>query len=234
MKILMWVFGGYKKIIPSIAQIILAVIILPILCFILSWLIGDNNASSMLTNIIDEFPVTDVWFDLLTTFINDSKFALGLTEYSTIINYINSKIFETCIVGMCVGLCKNIGIILRIRGVPIVQSILGVFLGCITVSAFGITNDIGSIYACTFLIIANVIVIWLIPNGDFVRKGLATLLGLGLQMIIAALSAGYIICLISIMNGTITDLKTAVICLSGMFIPFLLVLLFDYFFLTPD
>lgn len=234
MKILKWMFGGYRNIMASIAQIILAIIVLPILCFIMSLLVGEKDAFSMLTNILGEFSITEVWFSLLMSFINSSEFTLGLTEYSAMLNYINAAIFETCIVGMCVGLCKNIGVIFGIRGVPIVQSIIGVFLGCITIKAFGITNDIGSIYACAFLIVANIIVIWLIPTGALFRKLLATLLGLGLQMIIATLSMGYIICLISIMNGTITDVKTAAICLGGVLVPFLMVMLFDYFFLTPE
>lgn len=234
MGILRSIFGGYKKIMASVAQIILAVIILPILCFLLSLLVGGKDAFSVITNLIGEFSVTEVWLSLLTNFINSSEFSLGLNETAVVLDYIYAAVYETCVVGMCVGLCKNIGIILGIRGVPILQSILGVFLGCITIQGFGIANGPESVMACAFLILLNVITIWLIPSGAFFRKILATLLGLSLQMIIAVLSIGYVICLIAIMDGTIADLKTAVICLTGMFVPFLIVILFDYFFLTPE
>lgn len=229
-------FGGYKNlylnILPSVAQIILAVFFLPVLCFILSLLSGADKAFSMITNLISEFSVTEYWFDLITLLGGSVSDITNMDILTESFKYVNAAVLETCAVGMCVGLCKNVGVLLDIRGIPVMQSILGVFLGCIVIRYCEISNEISSLFYCVFLIVLNIVVIWLLPSVDFIKK-LLDMMTLGLQMIIAALAAGYIVFLASIMNGTITSLKAAISVMILLFLPMLLVLAVDYFALTP-
>ena len=233
MKFLSKLFGGYNNIIPSIAQLILAVFILPILCFILSLITSTDNAFLMISNLLGELSITEYWLDLFMMLVENPADIANFDVYPYAMNYINSAIFETCIIGMSVSLCKNIGIILGIKGIPVIQSIFGIFLGCIMMICSGISNETEILFFCSMLIILNIIVIWLIPTGKFYQKFLATVLGLGLQMIIATLSAGYVIYLILIGQGVITDLKTGIIFLIVILLPMLIMLTIDFFLLTP-
>jgi len=234
MGIIKKVFGGYKNMMASIAQIILVVIFLPVICFILSLLSGTDDAFSMITNLLGELSITEYWLNLFMLLIEGPLNMSGLDIYFTSVEYVNSAVFEACVIGMCVSLCKNIGIVIGIRGVPIIQSILGIFLGCIIVRFFGLTNDLSSLFFCSMLIILNLIVIWLMSSGNFYLKFLSSIFSLGLQIIVAVLSAGYIVYLTLIMNGLITDLKTALTFLAVIFLPMLIVLAVDFFLLTPE
>lgn len=234
MKYLSKILNKRSAIFASVVQIILTILILPALCFILSLLSGREDAFSMITNLLDELPITGYWVNLIMLPLETPGEISGLSIYYFSVEYIRTSVFETCIVGMYVSLCKNIGIILKVRGIPLVQSILGIFLGCIMVRYFGISNQLSTLFYCTMLIILNVVVIWLIPKHAFYRKLLATFLGLGLQIIVAALSAAYVVYLTLILNGQIKDLEIAVPYLVSIFLPMLIIMAIDYFLLTPE
>lgn len=233
MKLLAKIFGGRKNVMPSIAQIIITVVILPILCYIMSLIVGGDNAFSIISDFLDELSITQYWMNLLLSVKDGTNELSGLDVYSKSIDFIYITVIQTCIVGMCISLCKNLGIFFQIKGVPLLQSLLGVFFGCIIVNAFGLKNDLLSLYACAFLIILNMAVIWLFPKGPIGSKIGAILVGLGLQIIVAALSAGYVVFLSLIIEGAITDFMIAIRILFALFIPLRIVLFVDYIFFTP-
>ncbi len=234
MKLFLKIFNKRGRIFPSIVQVILTVMILPALCFLLSLLTGGDRAFSMITNLLGELSITEYWVDLLLLLSEDPGSISSMNIYRFSIQYIDAAVFETCVIGMCVSLCKNIGVIVGIRGIPLLQSILGIFLGCIMACSFEVSNDMSTLFYCAMLIILNVVVIWLIPTHAFYRKFLATLLGLGLQIIVAVFSSGYVVYLTLIREGRIRDLNIAIPCLLAIFVPLGAVVAFDYFFLTPE
>lgn len=233
MNLLAKLFGGKDNVKPSIIQIIVVAVILPIVCFVLPSVLRVD-LSSMISELIGELSITEYWVGLLTLLL-ESPDALSRTDiYLGSIEQMNSALFEACVVGMCVGLCKYLGVLIGLKGIALVQSIVGLFFGCVMTRYLDRSSELHSLLFCSLLIVLNIIVIWLIPAGAFYRKFLATLLGLGMQMFAALFSEGYVVFLTLLMNGMISDMRTAIAFLWTLFLPILVVLFIDYFFLTPE
>lgn len=232
MKTLAYLFGGRDEIKPSIAQILLIVAIFPFIGIPLSYIIGDE-ALSVIYDLLSELPIAGYWFSLLVQLADTPSELFSFDVYLSSIEYMNSTIYEACIAGMCIDLCKNVGELIGMKGVPFIQSILGIILGCILIRAIGVSDGVRTMYFCSMLIVLNIVVIWVLPKGSFSQKILATVLGLGMQMIVAVFSSGYVVFITLILRGMITDLRVVITFLAALFIPMLVVLAIDYFCLTP-
>lgn len=100
MKLLAKIFGGRKNVMPSIAQIIITVVILPILCYIMSLIVGGDNAFSIISDFLDELSITQYWMNLLLSVKDGTNELSGLDVYSKSIDFIYITVIQTCIVGM--------------------------------------------------------------------------------------------------------------------------------------
>ena len=233
MKFILSMFGGFKNLIATIAQIILAILTLPLLCIILRFLLPDK-AGTFVLNILGEVPLFEVWLDMVAGFAGHADMAVNYTNYfEAVLAPVGETMGEAILIGMCIYLCKTLGTMLYVRGVPVLQTIIGVFLGCITLGAMGSGDIRYIIMASGFLIIVNIILTIFAASGQPVKKVLGIFLGLGLQSAVAGMASAYIAALTLILQGAVTQL-TVMIGLIGMTVcPLLILLLIDYYFLTP-
>ncbi len=226
-------FGGFKNLIASVAQILIAIILLPFICFILKLILPANGISFIL-NLLQEIPFLDVWFDMVQKFAEAPKDGVLVQNYlQAVIQPALDGAFEALIIGMCVYACKTIGTMLYIRGVPVIQTVAGVFLGCITIKAIGVGDTYYSIFAIGFLVILNIVLTLLAAHGQVLQKVLGIFIGIGCQSILAGLAAAYVAALCLIINGWANSLGAAVGLIGVTVCPLLIFLLIDYFILTP-
>ncbi len=157
--------GGVKQIIPSIAQIILAIFILLGICKLLVFITGAEDAVGLFTNIIGQVPICEYWSDILAATVEISEMGVAI-----------------------------------------------VYAG--------------------FLVVINVIVIWLIPGEGFFAKTGATVFGLALQIVVAVIAAGYVVFLSMIADGQITEMQYVISMIANLTLPMLTVLALTFFFLA--
>lgn len=222
-----------KNIIGSFFQIILAVIVFPICCLLASGFYGADQKSQMIFNVLSELEMSNYWFDTLSILLDSSTIMTAVETTNRINNLLSTTIFEALIVGMCVSIFKNLGLFLRIPGIPLMQYILGVFSSCILIRFFDISPDISAIFITSALILLNMLIIWFLPNKNYICKLLAIFLGLALQVMFAMYTVIYLNLLICILKGYITSFTSVLAWIGSIFLPMLVLVLLDFIFLTP-
>ncbi len=232
MRFIFSIFGGFKNLIATVAQILLAILVLPALSVILKLLMPEG-AVAFLWNLLQEVPFMDVWLGIVTDFsASASQTILPASYLEMVLSPVRNAMAEACVIGMCIYMCKTVGTMIYIRGVPVLQTVFGVFLGCIVLRAM--QGDMTySIMAIGFMVIANIVLTILAASGQVLQKVLGIFLGLGLQSVIAGLAAAYVAALTLILRGYVSSFFVAVGLVGGTSLPLLIVLLLDYFLLTP-
>lgn len=222
-----------KNIIPSVAQLLLAVLILPVLCFILK-LLAPDGGWQFISRLVDEVGIMETWFSLTGDYVRSLGAALTTEGYiAAVISPLPQIMLEEALMGMCIYLLKTIGTMLFIRGVPVLQTVLGVFLGCITIRAAAVDESgMYTIAAIAFLIVANIVLTIFTAGGQPLQKVLSVFLGIGLSVATAGMGAAYIAALAQIANGYVTDIKVCFALIGFTLCPLLIVLLADYFLLA--
>ncbi len=222
-----------KNLIPSVAQLLLAVLILPVLCFILKLLVPDGGWQ-FLSNLVDEVGIMETWFSLTGDYIHSLGTAPTTEGYlAAVVSPVPQIMLEEALMGMCIYLLKTVGTMLYLRGVPVLQTILGVFLGCIVIRAAAVDESgMYTVATIAFLIVANIVLTIFTASGQPLQKVLSVALGISLSVIIAGMGAAYIAALTQIANGCVADLKLCFALIGATLCPLLIVLLVDYFLLA--
>lgn len=223
-----------KNLMASIAQILLAVILLPGICIILNAIMPDYGGQ-MFLSIISELPVWGEAFGIIGQLmmnIQEGGNVVLLDFLNLLIDSVQVEILEATIMGMCIYACKSIGTLLYIRGVPVVQTLAGILLGTITV--YSIKSSSPAIYMTViFLFVLNVVLTLIEASGQWIKKALGIFLGMGLQSIIAGLTAGYVLVLAYLLLGGISDWNMAINLLCITLIPLISLMCLDYILFTP-
>lgn len=227
------IFGGYKSFKATIAQCMLAFILLPALGLFIHNLLPDMEGT-FFTSMLGEDNLFEGWLELLSNTFDQVNTAFNFTTYfDDTLRLIAKTIVETTLIGLCIYLCKTLGVMLNMRGVPILQTMIGVFLGCFMISFLKVSAPIYITVTYAFLCIANIMLTIFVTKDQVVLKVLGIFVGLSVQSIIAALACTYVAALQLIWRGIVTDLAAIIglICLTAS--PLLIVLLIDYYLLTP-
>lgn len=222
-----------KNMMASVAQVLLAVILLPMICMLLNVLIPDN-CMEFLLNLVGELPVWSEIVEIIIQLIvkiQSSSNVDFLFFYNALIKAIQYSILEAVILGLCVYACKAIGTMLYIRGIPVLQALFGILLGTITLKAME-NDDIVKYTSFLFLIVLDVVLTLFEASGQLLKKILGVLIGMGTQSLIAGLSAGYVLVLAYILSGSIKDLSVIVALLMIILIPLICFLCLDYVLFT--
>lgn len=230
MKRIIRVFGGYKQFMGTVTQIIITVILLPALCFILNLLV-PGKASDFFLGIIGEADLFEVWFEMAARIFQSQNVPDMLTYLNEIVNALNSVIFEATILGLCIFACRTVGEMLNIIGIPLLQTVIGSFLGCIVIGAT--EADGTGLYlslAITFLTLLNIVLFMYAAEGNVLSKLLKFFPHIGMSAIIAGLASAFVVVNILIMQGAVPDLLTAVQLLLVTAFPLLLFATIDYLY----
>lgn len=222
-----------KNVMASIAQVILAVILLPMVCIILKAIMPED-AISFFLNMVGELPVwgelTDIIVQLIVE-INSGSSTGSLLFYSAMIRGIQNGMIEAAILGMCVYACKAIGTMVYIRGIPVLQALSGILLGTLTIKAME-NDDVIKYMSLLFLVILNIVLTFFEASGQLLKKISGVVIGMGFQIMIAGFSAGYVLVLAYILLGSVRDPQEIVVLLTNTLLPLIVFLCLDYVLFT--
>ncbi|MDD2956305.1 MAG: hypothetical protein PHD67_08325, partial [Oscillospiraceae bacterium] len=221
-----------KNVIASVAQIVLAVLLLPGLCFLYHLIVPDDNGNILL-NLFAQVPVLENWLEVLSGALLSTGAPIDVATYAEmVIDPVGQAIADSAVLGMCIYACKTIGTMIYIRGIPVLQTVVGVIVGCITCKAMD--GDFGyTLMAVLFLMLLNVVLTILCAHGQVLIKIAGIAMGLGYQMLVAGAGASYAAALALVMHGAVDSLAMAVALLLVPLCALLILLLVDYLFLTP-
>lgn len=226
------IFRSRRLIMGSICQILLGILIFPLLCLILAWLSPDKGASFIL-NIFSGIELFEIWPDVVVSMAQGANFD-NVVNYLDVLNIaVGGTVIETTVIGLSIFLCKNIGGALHVRGIPVLQTLLGSFLGCIISKAIDVSSLGYLLLSLTFLLLANYVVLIIFFRGQTIKKILSGLIGPGVSVMIAGMAAAFVTANLLILKGQVHSFGTGMALILGTFTPLLALLLVDYFLLTP-
>lgn len=222
-----------KNLIWTGAQIALAVILLPFVAILIHLILPDGMLAIVI-NSIQEIPVIGQMLAMLGTLSAELEGG-ALPPVSEYLYYtfvqVETAVVESCVIGMCIYMCVQVGTLLFIRGVPILQTIIGVILGAITLEAMHGSMDY-AILAMTFMMIANIVLTMFVALGQIVKKILSVFLGIAMQSILAGFAAGYIALLTMFMQSA-PELRNALLMLALVGLPYVIFYALYYVLIQP-
>ena len=222
-----------KNLIWTGAQIALAVILLPFVAILIHLILPDGMLTIVI-NSIQEIPVIGQMLSMLGTLEAELEGG-ALPSVSEYLYYtfvqVETAVVESCVIGMCIYMCVQVGTLLFIRGVPILQTIIGVILGAITLEAMHGSMDY-AILAMTFMMIANIVLTMFVAMGQIVKKILSVFLGIAMQSILAGFAAGYIALLTMFMQSA-PELRNALLMLALVGLPYVIFYALYYVLIQP-
>lgn len=222
-----------KNLIWTGAQIALAVILLPFVAILIHLILPDGMLTIVI-NSIQEIPVIGQMLAMLGTLSAELEGG-ALPPVSEYLYYtfvqVEAAVVESCVIGMCIYMCVQVGTLLFIRGVPILQTIIGVILGAITLEAMHGSMDY-AILAMTFMMIANIVLTMFVAMGQIVKKILSVFLGIAMQSILAGFAAGYIALLTMFMQSA-PELRNALLMLALVGLPYVIFYALYYVLIQP-
>ncbi len=176
-----------KKYISNVAQIILIVIFLPIICWLFGLFMKPKDIMDMFANLVGEIPLFNTWTSIL--------YSSATFEAGNILAIYCSSFFEAVIMGICIGILNAVGKVLnKDLGIPILSAFFGVLAGCIIIKAIGITEG----FQLLLYIIISIIGIMLMIKAVFpfthveVGKGICKLI---IDALVAVMTCGYVVAL---------------------------------------
>lgn len=221
-----------KNLIWTGAQIALAVL-LPFAAILVHMILPDD-ALTVVLNGVQEIPMVGQMLSMLGTLEAELEGGAlpSVSEYLLYtVEQVEKASVETAVIGMCVYMCVQIGTLLFIRGVPVLQTIIGVILGAITLQAMQ-GSTAYALYAAAFMVIANVVLTIFVATGQVVKKILSVFLGLGLQCLLAGFAAGYV-ALLTMFLKTAPQMRHVLLMLALVGLPYVIFYALYYVLIQP-
>lgn len=220
-----------NKIMPTIAQLLLGFLVFPIACMLVE-LFLPGQLGNFITNTVSGIAIFEVWPDAFSTIAYYAPAELYMSYAEILTIACATAIMETGIISLCIMLCKNIGIVLQIKGAPVLQTIIGVFLGCIFCKSLSIYDEMEILFVYCVLLAFNLLIL-IIYEQELVRITIKTFLSASFAIIIAGMVAAYVTAAMMMIQGSV-DLATGCMLLLYTFLPLAMMLIIDYFFLSSD
>lgn len=159
----------------NIIQILFAMFALPLICLIFSFVDGTKGAASYLLNLLGEVPGMDSLANTIGAHVqaHDASIADTFDLYGqSIVDYIDNmgeSIFEVMAIALCVKACTLFWNIVVGKGIPLIASIVGVFLGCFVAKNY-MFSVFGNEVAAPAMAIAFLLLLVFVIDIIFIRK----------------------------------------------------------------
>lgn len=230
-KFMKWI--TQRKVLATIAQIILALMVLFIAAFFLK-LFAPEQAGNFYSNVFSEVPILGKVVDLVYAyFTTDGSTYAGLTTYSALMNYVGDGVFETFMIAYTLLIFNQLHKLIGWNGCPVLATVFGVGAGCAVIWLLKSADMLYKIMIIFFLI--TLLVVLIILNNSLLKKGLpatparifwavfAHVMAAGYQAILAGYTMFFSSCVFVAFDGRLTDFRGFLIY---VFIPFLVWILF--------
>lgn len=213
----------------TIGQLVIVVLVLPYILVVLAEPLGGaSGAVDMLLGLLSEIKCMDIWLDMLSLLVDGLKSTEAVIMTEMIVEMIVSAIVESAILGFCVDFFKK-SLCTGWFGLPILPTVGGVLTGGVLVS---FSNHLGGqgLTATVFLIMFGIEIFSVFRDKKSI---LAEIVGKFYEMAISLYSGMYIAAVLCILNGTIREFSKAWVLILEIMVPLIILLLVDYFVLTP-
>ncbi len=214
-----------EKLFPSVAQIILLVILFPFIAIIIR-VIMPEQAGEFIKNTLEEIPIVNILTDYYSAVsVAEDLKVFYLFEF--IIEAIKTTILSTYIVGLCAYIFKDIGELIGIRGIAGIQAIAGILAGCFCLKFIG--DGIEANIICTAILMIIAFVITLISRkGSVISYLFKTGIEIGMTVITSATVSAYCVSLALLMRGRFESIWEGICIVLLSLIPATICLLIDY------
>lgn len=220
-----------KNLLPSIVQIMLGYLLIPIISGLLSLFSQSGTAEdfvSFLTSLVSDVPVLGTMTDAITLCLtNMGSEQARLQMLTSVVSLSGWDMLAAGSIGMLSGCCFKLGKLIGIKGLPVLQSILAVVLGGMLtrfVSAYA--DPMFMVLLASFSVTLNVVLTILIAD----RKLLAVLWGLGCECVAGVFAVAYVAFLIMAMQGLIPSIGIWLAIQLSLIVPMALFLVVDLLF----
>lgn len=232
-------FESHKNMAATFTQLAALFIILPTLFFLLGLLLPESAINSW-CKILRSIPGFDHYYGYIIELARLEPGSIRLIPHIIQLfkiletDLLKDALFSTAIIAMCLYAAKLLGNKLLMRGIPIVQDLIGILLGIMLIYFIKLFafNPVG-IAVLIILIILNIILTFTLVSEQQVKKFLALFIGIGLSIFTAAASLAYVTVMILIAEGVMPTFMTAAILTCTTSIPFLIFVTADYYLLMP-
>ncbi len=226
-----------KDLIANIAQIILVVLLLPGLCFVLSKITGTTDTLLLLLNMVGEIEIFNSFMNVVSFGVQcqepglvGEQFLLQLALY---FENLDESVYELFAIAICVNLFNILGSIIKMRGMPILTSLIGVFCG----------YYIAKYFPLPILTIAFLMLLTMVIDLIFVQKPnvgiisfFAGYLKSGLKMTVNVMATifmtGFVAVLLVIWQGGVTNIAMMLFMILMFAIPWFIMALLDEYLLS--
>ncbi len=192
-------FKFFRKIdiMSSIAQLLVVVLLLPFIAILIR-LIMPDTIGNFITGILGEIPVISVGSDLFENFSNSQS--INVFDYfNTIIDVAGKNMIEMTIIGLCVYDSRRLFSLIGIKGLPIISTVVGVFVGCFCLR--WINSEEMYMYMLAVLLIITAGVVIFVVKGHFFKWFWDFGLGTGMAVITATATSGFLSVLSLMIKG---------------------------------
>lgn len=187
---------------PTIAQIIICVLLLPGTCFVVSFFLPVSGTTFLL-NTVQELPIIGIFLSMMGEMIGSTGYSAGTTLASFLnimVKVVGSSMYEATVIGMCLYLVeKGFGLI-GFGGKSILSVVAGVLLGCVLLGYMGLSGTALVTTMC-FLVVLSAVVAILGATSGFFGVVITVMFGFGLQALIAGAASAYVSVLAYILSG---------------------------------
>ena len=226
-----------RDLIANIAQIIEVVILLPGVCFILSLLTGTKDTLLLLLNMVGEIEIFNSFMNVVSFGVQcQQPGAVGeqfLMQLALYFENLDQSIYELFAIAVCVGLFNILGKIIRMRGMPILTSLIGVFCGYYVAKYFPMP-----IMTVAFLMLLTMVLDLIFvqkPNLN-ILKFFVGYLKSGIKMTVNVMSTifmtGFVAVLLVIWQGGVTNVGMILFMIVMFALPWFIMALLDRYLLS--
>lgn len=224
------IFGGSSDIMSSLAQLIVGLLIFPLLCLLLALLnvkFGDD-----ILGFLYNVPITAPWRDALQNYYGQElSYLLPINLFKDGVLMGWNAWLPLLFATLCVTGTQKLGFMFKIKGLPVLQTVIGVFLGCLLVKyiPMDLKNSF-TLIVLGLLLVVNFILVLATSKVKPAKMILAVLLGLLCDCIVTIFAFAYVVLLIFIIQGIFAQLSATAWLMVALFIPMILFMLVDYAF----
>lgn len=227
-----------KDLFANIAQIILVVILLPMLCLILVEVNSAQNTLEMLLNMVGQIPVFDTLMESVSLIMQMHDPALignpdiYLTHIESVVDSLNKSLFQVFSIALCVKLSNLAFDLLRGRGMHILSSMIGVLLGYYVSTSYEFPI-LASLFLFLLLFIVDLIFVQSVSVriSSLIIKYLVFSLKMILKILTTVFMTGFFAVLLVIWQGYVADIGVIIFMVCVFAVPwFILAATERYFF----
>ncbi len=187
----------------------------------------SNFCSDLASMVLSEIPGSDE-IQSAVTGIKASGGSVSLTTYATVVlEYLSNEMVTLMYIGSWLFAFRIIfKEMIKMPGIPILQTLCGLFFGVLTYTFFG--DTVMMVMATLFIMTMDIVLTILFSRKASWKKALDLALNLSLQSVHAVLCISYAVVISSCFTGSFTNVTHAVVSVAVVTLLWIIYLVVQY------